>query len=443
MSKAYLDRLTGQHEEIRVRIETLQGLSVTEERDLTEDELRSVTEDSAKAKVLEERITEAHEAETRAAAVSALAPIPPQVRATGNASATDRDPGHYRTMAEGGTNSFFGDMYRAQYLRNTESQTRLDEHSRALSVGAGSGNTQASGGIVPPKWLTDLYLPLSRQNRIAANLVTHLDLGNDPRPLVLPKQTAGTDAVVGATGEGQAVTSTDAFNTATETLTPAAISGEQVVTRQLVDSSTPGVDQLIAADLLAVYDAQIEALVCAAFVAAATADTAAFAHDTAGAVAAGWWNYAPAGSGPAGVNALIDAQTAVWQRRFKPATGIVVNPRRFGAIRKLVDLQGRPLLTPYSPQNNVGTNDQSVNGAAGELEGLPVYVTTGLGTTAYPESHIVGVLSDTILAESDLMQFRFEEVQGPGKIVLGVWRYAGVLVRQSGNGYSKVVVSAA
>lgn len=439
MAKAYLDRLTGQHEEIRARVEALQELSVTEERDLTEDELRSVTEDSAKAKVLEERIAEAHDIDTRAAAVSALAPIPPQVRSTGNAVVTDRDPGHYRSVKEGGTNSFFGDMYRAQYNRDADSQRRLDEHSRALTVAASSGSGhQAGAGIVPPKWLTDLYLPLSRQNRVVANLVTSLDLGNDPRPLVLPKQTAGTDAVIAAQTEGAAVPGTDAFNTSTETLTPNAIAGQQTVTRQLVDSSTPGVDQLIAADLLSVYDSQIESLVVNALVAAGTAPNAAFTTETT-------FSAVTSAAGSAAYNSIVDLETAVWKARFLPATCVVGSPTRYGYFRKIVDLQGRPLLGAYGPMNAIGTDGQSAtpNGLVGEIAGLPFYVTSALSVTAgAAETYFAARTSDTILAESDLMQFRFEEVQGPQNIVLGLWRYAGVIVRQSGHGVATQVVTA-
>jgi HK97 family phage major capsid protein len=438
MAKAYLDRLTGQHEEIRARVEALQELSVTEERDLTEDELRSVTEDSAKAKVLEERILEAHDIETRAASVSALAPIPPRVRAAGNAVVTERDPGHYRSVSEGGQNSFFGDMYRAQFNRDVAAQTRLDEHSRALTVGASSGsNHQGGSGIVPPKWLTDLYLPLSRQNRVVANLVTHLDLGNDPRPLVLPKQTAGTDAVVAAQTEGTAVSGTDAFNTSTETLTPNAVAGQQTVSRQLIDSSTPGVDQLIAADLLSVYDAQIESLVVNALVAAAGAAVTTFAAETN-------FQGVTSAAGSAAYNSVIDMETAVWKARFLPATAVIASPTRYGYFRKLVDLQGRPILGAYGPMNAIGTDGTSAtpNGLVGEVAGLPFYVTSALSVAALSaETYLAARSSDTILAESDLMQFRFEEVQGPQNIVLGLWRYAGVIVRQSGHGVAATVVT--
>lgn len=442
MANAYLDRLRGQHDEIRARVEGLQTAAVAADRDLTEDELRSITEDGAKATALATQIEALHEQETRAAKVAALAPIAPPaaVETRGKVTTQDRDPGHYRTVKDGGTHSFFADMYKSDQNRDEAARQRLTEHTRALSVGAGSGNTLAGGGIVPPKWMTDLYLPLSRQDRVVSAQVTNLSLGDDPRPLVLPKQTAGTDAVVAAQVEGQAVSGADAFNTSTETLTPAAIAGKQTVSRQLVDSATPAVDQLIYADLLSVYDAQIEALVIAALVAAAGAAVTTFATETA-------FNANAVATGSAGYNGIVDAETAVWAARFKAATLVAVSPKRWGAFRKLSGQDGRPILSTGSgtPQNVVGTTEGATpNGYVGVVGSLPMFVTSSLAVTpGAAESHLVVRAADVILAESDLLQFRFEEVAGPQDIVLGIWRYAGTIVRQSGNGAKRNVVTVA
>ncbi len=432
----YLDRIRGQHTEIRSRIETVTAAAATEDRDLTEDELRSVTEDGAKATALADQIETLHAEEVRAAKVAELAPI--ANRAAGGSTTETRDPGHYRTASDGGQHSFFGDAFRAKFNDDNDAATRLREHGQHMRAGLSVAGT-GGPGIVPPKWMTDLYLPLSRQTRVVANQVTHLPIGDDPRAIVLPRQTAGTDAVVATQAENAAVSGADAFNTATETLTPAAIAGKQTVSRQLVDSATPAVDQLIFADLLAVYDAQIENLVTAALVTAAGAAVTTFATETTFAANA-------AGTGSAGYNALVDLETAIWKARFLPATLFAVSPTRYGALRKLSGQDGRPLLTPYGPMNNVGSTDGSAvpNGLVGEIAGLPVFVTSGLTVApAAAESHFATKASDTILAEGDGLQFRFEEVAGPQQIVLGIWRYAGVLVRQGGNGTRRNVVTAA
>lgn len=446
MSKSFLDRLKEQHDALRADIEAAQNRSVAEDRDLTDEELREVSEKVEAGKVLAQRITDAHEDATRAAAVAALAPVPSpaETRSASGTSATDRDPGYYRSVEEGGHNSFFSDMYRSKYNDDQSAAGRLRDHTRAqlATTGTGTGNTAGNTGVIPPKWMTDLFLPLSRQNRVLSQQVTPLNLGNDPRPIVLPLQVAdASGTALGTQVEGQAVTGDAQYQTSTETLTPAAIAGKQIVTRQLVDSSTPAVDALIVQDLLSRYDSQVEALVAAAFVSAATA-TATFATDHTGTGAANWAYVAANVNNP--LASLADAQTAVWTGVFNPATFVAMNPARYGAWRKLSDGQGRPLLTPYSPQNGVGVQGgERVNGLVGEIDGLPVYVSTGLGTSIGPDDTLVGIVKDAILAESDLMQFRFEEVQGPQNIVLGIWRYAGVLVRRAGGGVKRVRVTAA
>lgn len=444
MANAYLDRLTGQHEEIRARIETLHALSVSEDRELTEDELRSVTEDSEKAKILAGRITEAHEDATRSAAVAALAPVasPTQTRSS-STTADDRDPGHYRSIEDGGDQSFFGDMFRSRFNYDEGATRRLQEHSRAqLGTSTAGGSTAGNTGVIPPKWMTDLYLPLSRQARVLASQVTPLSLGNDPRPIVLPLQTAGTDSEVVAQTEGTAVTGDAQFQTNTETLTPNAIAGKQIVTRQLLDSTTPAIDALIVNDLQSVYDKAIEVLVCNALVTASSAAVTFATNQLSTSPAVGDFTF-----DADAIDAVSTANVAVWEGIFESASLIAVSPSRYAAYRKLRDGNGRPFLSTngYGPVNTSGLlNPNATNGLSGEIEGLPVFQTTGLGLSGvYPNYVLVLKASDAILAESDAMQFRFEEVQGPQNIVLGLWRYAGVVVRRAGAGVKSVKITAA
>lgn len=124
----YLSRLREQYDGIRSGIEGLQTRAATEDRDLTETELRSIREQGETAAGLATQITELDEIETRNAAVAALgarvesdlagaqnrSETPGTVR-VGNASAQDRDPGHYRSVKDGGTRSFFSDVVKARY----------------------------------------------------------------------------------------------------------------------------------------------------------------------------------------------------------------------------------------------------------------------------------------------------------------------------------------
>jgi len=351
-----------------------------------------------------------------------------ETRAAGRFTTQDRDPGHYRSAKEGGEHSFFHDMVyaRPDVADDTDARTRLHEHQRALSTGV------AGAGIVPPKWLTDEYAPLARQERGIANAVRHIDLGDDPRPMTLPNQTAGTDAVVAEqASENTHPAETDAFATSTVTVTPKPTSGIQVVSRQMIDMTTPAVDELIYADMLAVYDEKVEAAVAAALVTAAGAATVTFATEAA-------FN-----TGEDAIDAVITTEFAVWEARKAPPDLAVMRIGRWGKFRKLRDTTGRSLIPPeMARQQFVNVNGVGSIGARGLIEDLAVIPTAGLGTSAYPESIVVARARDTILFEGAVQRFRFEEVAGPESIKLGIWAYTAVTVRYASS-VERIIVTAA
>lgn len=414
MANAYLDGLREKFDAAHKTITDVQDRAVEESRDLTEAELRSVTDLGAQGKLIAEQIAPLAEIENRSAQVSKLTANvfgATEVR-TSSTSTQDRDPGHYRSESEGGDQSFFADHYRANVLHDQASARRLDEHSRSVNQSPGGA------GIVPPKWLTDEYLALGRQHRAVANAVRHIPLGRDPRPMVLPKQTVGSDANIltqAAEGANTSGWGADAFTTAIDTLTPVTKSAYQDVSRQLLDGSTPAVDALIFADLRAAWDQVVEGLVCSAILAGGTATGTTFANEAAFSAAA------------AAIDAVVDAQTAVAGDLRGPADLAIMNYRRFGAHRKLKDSTGRPLMpvSRYGPQNATGALD---NLLVGDIEGVDAIGTAGV-PTAYAEKYAVLRRSAVILAESDLLEFSYEQVGGPSSIRMGIWGYVGTLVR--------------
>jgi HK97 family phage major capsid protein len=345
----------------------------------------------------------------------------------GGAETRDRDPGFYRAEKDGGTHSFFGDLYRSQVNRDHTATERLEQHTRANTV------SSSGTGIVTPKWLLDEYTALQRQGRYAANIVRQISLGRDPRVMTLPKQVGGTDGVIATTTEGNAVPGTDALTTGTDTVTPVTKAGKQTVTRQLLDSSTPGVDMLIMSDLIGAYNKQIEALVCTTMTSAASTTTATFATDATAWQAAG-----------AAIDALVDGQVKVRQNRKAPADVVLMDIRRYGQYLKLKDTTGRPLIQRMPNGMNVyGVGTVPVDG---EVEGLAVIATDGMGDgTVYPQSYLVARASDTILFEGDLLDFRYEFGPNfdPGLVILGVWNYVATTTRYGGVGVTKVTVTAA
>lgn len=413
----YLTSLTAKYDAVKTTIEGYQSRAVDANRDLTAEELRSVQEQGDIAKGLAEQIAAIKDIENRNAEVAKATAETVETRS--GATTQDRDPGHYRSESEGGRHSFFADLVQAR-TGDQDAASRLAEHNRALNTGG------AGAGIVPPKWLASEYAELARQGRRVANAVRNLPLGNDPRPFILPKQIGGA-SVSDQPSENTPGTYTDAFETDTDTVVPKTVIGGQTVSRQLLDSASPAVDALIYSDLLADYNTQVESRVIAAMLASTGAPVATLATEAAFKTGA--------------VDAVIDTALSVRADRKAPADITVMDVARWGAFKKLRDADGRPLIPAgnHGPTNVFGVG--SVD-ADGEIEGLAALVSDGMAP-GYPASVLVARASDTLLWESGLRRFRFEEINGPESIKLAVFGYVAVHVRYAGSSVKRFVVTAA
>ena len=248
---------------------------------------------------------------------------------------------------------------------------------------------------------------------------------------LLPKQTAGVStAVAEQANENDPLPDVDEWESDVDVVTPKPTAGKQIVSRQMLDMSNPAIDQLIYGDLVAEYNRQVEAKVGAAVIAAAGTPVTTFATEA---------EFSALG---AAYDSIIDLGVAVLEARKLPADLLVMRTRRWGAFKKLKDSEGRPLIPSGSggPVNVFGVGTVQ---AAGIIDDLPVIVTEGLGTSSYPESYVAMRASDTLLFESNLLRFRFEEQAGPESVVLGIWGYTAVIVRQGGRSTKRVEITAA
>lgn len=417
----YLKRLREQYDSLKSSMEGLQTRAADEGRDLTEDELRSVKDQSETAKKLAAQIEDLTEVENRNRKVAELATSveSTEVRAKG-ITAQERDPGHYR---KNGEHSFFGDLYRAKSLGDEVAESRLVEHTRALSTGS------QGGGIVPPKWLTDEFEALPYQGRAIANVVRNVPLGNDPRPITLPKQTAGAPVGVQA-NENDPILSADAWDSDVDTVVPKPVAGAQVVSRQMLDMSSPAIDILIYGDLVAAYNAEIEDQLGTALIAVGTplaATETLFAN-----MATPETN---------GHDLVVRAGIAVRSARHEPANIVAMTPERYGEFLMLKDSTGRPLIVDGSegPMNVAGIGSVNVDG---RIKGLGVVVSAGMDDgDPLTDTFSVFRSPDVLLFESNLMRFRYEEPNGPESVKLGIWRYAAVAVRQGTRSVKNVEIT--
>lgn len=427
VTNPYLTNLRAQYRSLQTGIETLQQRATNENRDLTADEIAQIKGQTENARSVYSQIVDLTEQEKRNLSVGQLAveleTVAENTRAvgqggTGRAHTQDRDPGHYRSVKDGGRNSFFRDLFLAGSKNDSDAKQRLSEHQRAAA--GERAVTQSSGGtgILPPKWLADEYQAMGRQTRVLSELVRRLPLGDDPRPLILPKQTAQVDANLvtqAAEGANTAGWGTDRFTTNSNTLTPATYAAYQDVSRQLVNASDPAADVLIMGDLHGAWDTKMEALVGAAVVAG-------------GITAATFATLTLFKTNAAGIDAVVDAQTAVAGDLRGPADISAMSYFSFGAFRKFKDGNNRPLM-PVSRNNPQNARGSLGNVLVGDIEGVDAYGTVGIVRATNVETIAVMRSQAVLFAESDLLEFSYDQVVGPAAIRMGIFGYAGVLVR--------------
>lgn len=445
MPNPYLQSLHDKYSQLQLAMTALKDKAVGENRDLSEDELTSVRgmaeqgapllrqiEDLTTVELRDRQIQELAAQVMNDATVDAVRSRTDveltsvgsvQQRGTGLALARtqDRDPGHY---TRGSHNSFFGDLNRARE-GDEDAARRLGEHNRALTTGS------AGAGVVPPHWLSDEFELLARQGRALASAVRNIGLGSDPRPITLPKQTTGTDAeIVEQSAENDATEDDDAWASSTDTVTPKPTAGIQVVSRQMLDMSSPAIDALIYGDMISAYNLKVEKKVGAAMVTAASTAVTTFATNAA------------FSTGSAAYDAVVDTSIAVRNARKLPADLIAMGVVRYGEFLKLKDADSRPLIVEGSagPMNAIGVGTVQVDG---RIAGLGIIGTDGVSTGAFPESILVARAADTILFESDVLRFRYEQPLGPESVKMGVWGYTAVIVRQAGKSVKRIVVTAA
>jgi hypothetical protein len=411
-------------------------------RALTDAELSQVAQMNTRAKALAELIETVGDALTRDASVAAMAArlaggaAAPGSGSTGSdsgefsnvggAQTRQRDPGHYRSIKEGGKGSFFGDIYRAQH-GDQAAQARLAEHTRSIDT-AGEG-----AGVIPPKWMSELYDDLPRQGRALANAVRNIPLGDDPRPMSLPKQSAGaTTGGAPITVDQAEVTNstpntsfTDAWDSTVTTVTPLATTGGQIVTRQLLDMANPSIDLLIFGDLIEAYNDAVEAKVAAAI---AAVGTALFALE----------GITPITDADHYNRVAIDAAMQVRQNRKRPPDIFAMSNIRYGKVLGLVDTTGRPLV----PSGMGGQQTVNVAGVGsvpvdGIWHGMGIVATAGFSA----DDRFWALRSaDLLLFESNMYRFRYEQPLGPDLVKLGIWAYTATHLRYGTTSVKRVEI---
>lgn len=428
----YLTALRSKYAAIDSTVRAMQTRAVEENRDLTEEETRSIASQVEAGEKLYKEIELLTEQENRSAAVAGMAAKiagdaaanAPQSRGLG-AKTQARDPGHYRSAEDGGQRSFFSDLARVSVLQDDEAKARLDEHAKYMRA----QTTAGIAGVVPPKWLSDLYTEMAQQGRALADAVANYTI-TDARPFSLPGQTA-TTTVANQAAENDPIVAGDDYDAATVTVTPTTVVGKEAVSRQLVDASTPAIDQILLADLTRAYNAEIERRLGVAIRAVGTPLTTELAgfQDIAGA--------------DFGHDLAINAGMAVRKglKNLRP-TFFALDIDLFGEYLKLKDADGRPVVV--SSQVAVNSIGEAGLTDDGRIAGIRNVVSDGMEPPSPNEANMAGAMvhgPSVILFESPGMRFKYEEQMGPETIVMGIWRYAAIAVRNGSLAVKNILVT--
>lgn len=304
-----------------------------------------------------------------------------------------------------------------KYRLQSEEVAKLAAHQVAMQAFATS-TTANSGQIIPPGYRPDLYVPQLQQGRPLVSMTSQGVIAN-ATPFTVPVFTSAT----GATGDHvEGTNPADGTLTfGTKTVTPGAIDGKLILTREIVDSSNPAIDQIALAAMRESYARQTEAKVYTLLNGA---------NGAGGVITSG---FVPSGSQAStyavAANAFIPGIRKELARypfnRFAFPSMAAMGLNATQAIAGAVDGSGRPMFPWMSlggPNNAAGVGMQG----GWLIDGLlfvPAWAMTGV---AAGDSQIMILnSSDAWVWESPLLTFRFEEKSGPANIELALFGYFG------------------
>jgi hypothetical protein len=226
----------------------------------------------------------------------------------------------------------------------------------------------------------------------------------------------GSAGLNGTNNEGTGPSTGTITDHTYRTVSPTAQSGEFVITRELVDSSNPAIDQIASAAMREEYAQDTEAVIAAA-IAAATDDNTGAGQSTEGC-----YVYTSTGTGNdlAAEIRLVEGEFPFHRFTVAPDR-VLASSQGWGSLVQAVDDVGRPLFPFAGAQNAYGTVGQAAQSM--NIDGLPGVPAWALSTTwddVVMFNHV-----DAWAWESSLLNFRFEEKQGPENIVLNIWGYFG------------------
>jgi HK97 family phage prohead protease/HK97 family phage major capsid protein len=341
-------------------------------------------------------------------------------------------------LLNGGGPSLCRDAWNAQMHRDEEAMARVRKfraqtedmakvaHQRlryAMDTAGAQFTTGTTGNlseVIPPGYRPDLFVPELAQGRPLVGALSRGTLVN-ATPFVVPVFASATTA---AADHVEGTNPTDGtLAMGTTTVTPGAISGLLKLTREIVDSSNPAIDQIALQAMRESYSQQTEAKVFTAL----NDDTTG----TGGTITSG---FVPSGAQGSTVDVTTDDNGAILVRHLRarlaaypfarfgaPTTGLL-NQEATSLLATAVDDVGRPLLPSIGAQNSAGLGNAVAQGWM--IDGLPFVPAWSMSGTADADTKaLIMARPDAWAWESPVLTFRFEERSGPAVIDLALFGY--------------------
>ena len=402
----------------------LVAVAQTEQRDLTADEDKAISEKLDAVRDLDEQIkkhTELEARSTQAAEVRAATKIDTAV------SVVKSEP---RTYSQRGEYSFIRDAYSAQFSNDFSAQERLSRHMREEQVERRDVTSANFAGLVVPQFLTDLAAPFARAGRPTADRARRHELPASGLTISISRVTTGT--ATAEQTEGAAVQETNMDDTKLD-LTVKTIAGQQNVSRQALERGT-GIDSLVMADLVSAYHTELNRLLLLE-----VGEVSAVGYTDASPTVAELYPK------------LADAIQQVQTTYFAGPNAIIMHPRRLAFILAAVDEQKRPVAVPV-PNFNGQPAFASGNGAPQygnsgyTILGLPVITDAGIrtnfGAGANEDEIYVVNTQEVHLWEQgggDPMMLRFEQPKAAElDVTMIVYGYSCFTARRYPNAHRRI-----
>lgn len=374
-SRVRLGELDEKRENLKASLSESRDKAKAEDRDLTEDESRSLDEglndldglDKEHEKLAAEIATEEKRDIRLAPRAEQVDAAPATEARHSNARGSSKPEMIYRPNNENDT-FFFQDVARAAG-GDWSAAERLSKHDAELRAANTTAST-AGGGFIPPIFMGDDYAEYAREARPFADVVPNRPLQAKGMTITVPRITTGTSVDDQGATENTAV-STTAIVDSPLTVGVRTIGGYNDVSQQLLERSEPGIDEIIFGDLRAAYDGKLDTFCISGtgtnqhlgIRAVTSINTVQYTDSTPTAA-----EFAPK---------LYDAIQKIASNRFRQASHIIMHPRRAAWLASNLS-STFPLFQQGQYLQAAGSQD---GGFVLNVAGLPVVQDANIGTT--------------------------------------------------------------